>query len=253
MIYEDVPFADRIDRVAEHGFDTVEFGTWSTRDLDEIETRLAENEVSVHQIAATRETPLQPEQLKRALTDPTKQDAVVADIEASIEAAERLNCPKLVVLVGPELDYSSREMYESIVGCLREVAPVAEAAGVTLVVEPLNTAVDHTGYFLEKSSIGFDIVRDVDSPAVKLLFDIYHQQVSEGNIISTVTSHLNQIGHIHVADVPGRHEPGTGELNYPNILSAIDNAGYDGYVGFEYRALNDDDQALNSIQDLVTK
>lgn len=253
MIYRNEPFVDRLDRVADHGFDTVEFGTWSTRDLTAIERRLDENGLSVHQIAATRETPLQPEALERALTDPTKQETVVADIEASVETAARLGCPNLVVLVGPALDtYTHEEMYESVVACLREAAPAAEDAGVTLVVEPLNTAVDHPGYFLARSRVGFDIVRDVDSPAVKLLFDVYHQQVTEGNIIDTVTSNLDDIGHVHVADVPGRHEPGTGELNYPNILTALADAGYDGHVGFEYIAAEDDDRALQTIRELVT-
>jgi hydroxypyruvate isomerase len=252
MIYEDVPFVDRIDRVADHGFDTVEFWTWPDKDLDAVEARLDDHDLSVAGMAANTE-PRRPEELERAPTDPTKQDAVVSDFEESIEVAERLDCPNLIVLVGPALEYTRAEMYESVVSCLEAVAPTAEAADVTLVVEPLNTAVDHPGYFLERSSAGFDIVREVDSPAVKINFDIYHQQISEGNIISTVTGNLDAIGHLHVADVPGRHEPGTGELNYPNVLAAVDDAGYDRYVGFEYSAARDDDQALTAIRELVTE
>ncbi|MDL5363257.1 hydroxypyruvate isomerase family protein [Halalkalicoccus sp. NIPERK01] len=253
MIYEDVPFVDRIDRVADHGFDTVEFWTWPDKDLDAVEARLDEHDVSVAGMAANTE-PRRPEELERALTDPTKQDAVVGDIEESIEVAERFDCPNLIVLVGPEVeDYTRAEMYESVVACLREVAPTAEAAGVTLIVEPLNTTVDHGGYFFEESSVGFDIVREVESPAVKINFDIYHQQITEGNIISTITENLDAIGHVHVADVPGRHEPGTGELNYPNILAVLDDAGYDRHVGFEYSAAGDDDRALAAIRELVTE
>ncbi|WP_336345936.1 hydroxypyruvate isomerase family protein [Halalkalicoccus ordinarius] len=252
MIYEDVSFVDRIDRVADHGFDTVEFWTWPDKDLDAVEARLNEHDVSIAGMAANTE-PRRPEELKRPLTDPTKQDAIVTDFEESIEVANRLDCPNLIVLVGPEVEHTHAEMYDSVVDCLREVAPTAEAAGITLIVEPLNTAVDHEGYFLERSSVGFDIVREVDSPAVKINFDIYHQQISEGNIISTVTENLDAIGHLHVADVPGRHEPGTGELNYPNILAAVDDAGYDRYVGFEYTAAVDDDRALTAIRELVTE
>jgi hydroxypyruvate isomerase len=251
MIYEDVPFVDRIGRVADHGFDAVEFWTWPDKDLDAVEARLDEHGLSLAGMAANTE-PRRPEDLERALTDPAKQEAIVADFEESIEVAERLGCPNLIVLVGPEIEYTHAEMYESVVSCLEAVAPTAEAADVTLIVEPLNTAVDHPGYFLEQSSVGFDVVRDVDSPAVKINFDIYHQQISEGNIISTVTENIDAIGHLHVADVPGRHEPGTGELNYPNVLAAIDDAGYDRYVGFEYRAARDDDEALTTIRDLVT-
>jgi len=243
MIYEDVPFVDRIDRVADHGFDTVEFWTWPDKDLDTVSARLDEHGVSLAGMAANTE-PRAPEALDRALTDPSMRDAIVEDFENSIEVAARFDCPNLIVLVGPELEYTHTEMYESVVACLEEVAPTAEAAGVTLVVEPLNTAVDHGGYFLERSTVGFDIVRDVDSPAVKINFDVYHQQITEGNIIATLAENLDAIGHVHVADVPGRHEPGTGELNYPNVLAAIEDAGYDRHVGFEYRAADDDDRAV---------
>jgi len=250
MIYQDEPFLDRIDHVADHGFDTVEFWTWPDKDLDAVRARLDEHDMSLAGMAANTE-PRRPEALKRPLTDPTSQEALVADITESIEVADRLDCPNLIVLVGPALEYTHAEMYESVVTCLQEVAPTAEAAGVTLIVEPLNTAVDHEGYFLEQSSVGFEIVREVDSPAVKINYDIYHQQISEGNIISTVTANLDAIGHIHVADVPGRHEPGTGELNYPNILAALDDAGYDDHVGFEYSAAGDDDDAMQAIRELV--
>jgi hydroxypyruvate isomerase len=114
------------------------------------------------------------------------------------------------------------------------IAPLAEKAGVTLVLEPLNVYVDHPGYFLDGSAAGFDLVRAVGSPRIKLLYDIYHMQVMEGNIIQTLTSNLDVIGHVHVADVPGRHEPGTGELSYANIFEALRQAGYDKYVGFEF-------------------
>lgn len=250
MIYEEVPFVDRIDRVAELGFDTVEFWTWPDKDVDAIEARLAEREVSLAGMGANRER-TRPEELQRALTDPKKRDAAVRDIEASIEIAERLDCPNLIVLTGPVQDRSHEVMYESVVKGLREVAPAAEAAGVSLVVEPLNTAVDHEGYFLRESSVGYEIVHDVDSPAVKLLFDIYHQQITEGNVIENVTGHIDEIGHLHVADVPGRHEPGTGELHYPNVFSAIDAADYEGYVGFEFSPKRSDEEALTSIRELV--
>jgi hydroxypyruvate isomerase len=94
--------------------------------------------------------------------------------------------------------------------------------------------VDHPGYFLHGSAAGFDLVRAVGSPHIKLLYDIYHMQVMEGNVIQTLTANLDAVGHVHVADVPGRHQPGTGELHYGNIFAALREAGYDHYVGFEF-------------------
>ena len=127
---------------------------------------------------------------------------------------------------------------------LKAIVPLAEEAGVTLVLEPLNSLVDHAGYFLDRSALGFELVRAVDSPRIKVLFDIYHMQVMEGNVIQTLTGNLDLIGHVHVADVPGRHEPGTGELNYANIIEALRQAGYDKYVGFEFDPKAPSDEAV---------
>ena len=252
MIYEDEPFLDRIDRVADHGFDAVEFATWFDKDLDALEERLDETGVSVVAMGAIQETGM-PQDFDRAMTDAEMREAVVEDIENSIEVAQRFDCPNLIVLVGPEQETLREVQFRNVVDCLREVAPAAEAAGVSLVLEPLNHPVDHPGFFLEKSATGFEIVDAVDSPAVELLFDVYHQQVAEGNVLATMTEHVDEIGHVHVADVPGRHEPGEGELHYPNILSTVEDAGYDGGVGFEFWPREDEAQALSSIRELVSE
>lgn len=250
MIYEDRPFLDRIERVAEHGFEAVEFWTWPEKDLDAIETRLDDHDLSLAGMVAHRED-AQPEELTRSLTDPSQHDAVVKDIEASIDVACRLDCPTLFVLTGPTRDATREAMLDSVIKGLRRVAPSAESAGVSLVLEPLNTAVDHEGYFLERAKTGYEIVGAVDSSAVQLLFDVYHQQITEGNVISNATKEIDRLGHVHVADVPGRHEPGTGELHYSNILEAIEDAGYDGYVGFEFAPESGTDRALDAIADLM--
>lgn len=253
MIYEDEPFADRISRVAKHGFDTVEFWTWPDKDLETIEARIQEYDISISGMSAIRETGTPPQELDTALTDPNTQAEAIEDIERSIEMASRLDCSNLMVSVGPTQQHCThQEMYNSVVAGLREVAPVAEAAGVLLLIEPLNTAVDHPEYFVSESGSGYEILRGVDSPAVKLLFDIYHQQITEGNIIDNITAHRDRIGHIHAADVPGRNEPGTGELNYENIFGVLDNIGYEGDVGFEFRPESDTDRALDSISELVS-
>ncbi|RKD88879.1 TIM barrel protein [Halopiger aswanensis] len=101
-------------------------------------------------------------------------------------------------------------------------------------VEPLNNPVNHRGYYLDSSYAAYEIVDAVDSPVVSVLFDVYHQQIVEGNVIANLTENLEFVGYVHVADVPGRHEPGTGELNYWCVFEALDEAGYDGYVGLEY-------------------
>jgi len=117
--------------------------------------------------------------------------------------------------------------------------PILEKAGVTLVFEPLNTLVDHPGYYLTQSSEAFDIVDAVASENVKVLYNIYHQQIMEGNIIPTITEHMDRIGHFHSAGHPGRHELDCGEIHYPDIIKAIDRTTYSGWFGVEYFPLQD--------------
>ena len=164
----------------------------------------------------------------------------------------RLGAGVVIVLAGNERSGIPRaQQHGHIVDALRQAAPVAEAAGVTLCLEPLNTHVNHAGYYLTSSAEGFEIVRAVGSPRLRLLYDVYHQQISEGFLIDTITANIDLIGHIHVADVPGRHEPGTGEINYANVLRAIDESGYGGYIGLEFVPQAGTDASLAAVQRLV--
>lgn len=187
-----------------------------------------------------------------AMTDPEDSDRAVADIETSIETAAKLGCSVLVVTVGPEQDdVDWMTQRDAIVDILRAVAPAAEHADVTIVVEPLNVRVDHPGYFLTTSAEAASIVEAVDSSNVKLLFDIYHQQVTEGDVVRRLREFVDAIGHIHVADNPGRHQPGTGELNYKCILAAVADLDYDGYVSCEFAPLGDPDSVFRDVVELA--
>ncbi len=109
----------------------------------------------------------------------------------------------------------------TLVDGLRQAAPLLEAANLTLVIEPLNDRIDHPGYYLVRSDEAFEIIDQVGSPSVKVVFDIYHQQISEGQLIANITSNIDKIGHFHAAGNPGRHELTRGELHYPSIFAAI--------------------------------
>ena len=147
--------------------------------------------------------------------------------------------------VGQQLAGVGREQqHAAIVNALRGLAPRAQQHGVTIVVEPLNILINHKGYFLSTSEESFQIIDEVGSPAIKVLFDVYHQQITEGNLINNITTFFDKIGHFHIADNPGRNEPGTGEINYANVLRTIDDLGYSGYIGLEYRPKNDADASL---------
>ncbi|RKD89253.1 hydroxypyruvate isomerase family protein [Halopiger aswanensis] len=237
MVYDDEPFVDRISRAAEAGADAVEFWDWREKDLEAIVDTAEVSDIPIAGFVAGG-----------TLTDPDAADDAVETIRESIATAAEYDVPTLIVTTGQDQDGLDRDtQYDNIVDVLSRVAPDAEEADVTLVLEPLNTAVDHPGYFLETSAEGFDIVDDVGSPNVQLLYDVYHQQVTEGNVIQTITDNVDRIGHVHIADVPGRHEPGTGELDYETIIGAIDEAGYDGYVGCEFSPTGDADAAVETV------
>ncbi|MDS0295466.1 hydroxypyruvate isomerase family protein [Halogeometricum luteum] len=242
---------DAVAEVADLGLEAVEF--WGIEDVDAetLRDRCDEHGVSVSAstcvgVAANTqgEGP--------GLTDPSLHEEGVSDLERSVELGEAVGVDALVVTVGPERDdLPPGAEHRAVVNALRDAAPAAEAAGIDLVVEPLNNPVDHPGYYLDSSYEAYEIVDAVDSSAVSVLFDVYHQQITEGNVIQNLTEHVEFVGYVHVADVPGRREPGTGELNYARIFEALDDAGYDGYVGLEYSPSTDAAATVERVLDFV--
>lgn len=238
MVLRDQEPQDRIRAVAPTGLDAVEFWGWQNKDLDAIETALKDTGLPLAALC----TP-------GGLVEADKRDDFIAGVRETIPVAKKLDCPTMIVTTGNELAGVSREeQHAAIVDALKAAAPLVEDAGLTLVLEPLNVLVDHAGYFLVTSTEGFEILGEVDSPNIKLLYDLYHQQISEGNLIPTIRGCSSQIGHFHAADHPGRNEPGTGEINYLNVFAAVHQADYAGYVGMEYRPTKD---ALETLRDIV--
>lgn len=188
------------------------------------------------------------------LTDPRDREGFLAEIKASTEAARRFETKRMVVLTGNEVPAMSRQaQHQNIVEGLKAAHDIVAPAGVTMILEPLNTLVDHKGYYLNHASEAFEIVREVDSPYLKILFDIYHVQIMDGNLIDTLRKNIAAIGHFHVGDVPGRHEPGTGEIDYGNVFKAIQGAGFKDFVAMEYNPSRDAMETLRSVRDLYLK
>ncbi|NIA16588.1 MAG: TIM barrel protein [Nitrospiraceae bacterium] len=165
---------------------------------------------------------------------PSDHDKLVAQFEERVALAKAFGCKTLIGLTGNERnDATPEEQTKYILQCLERLAPIAESNDVVIVMEALNTLVNHKGYFLTRTDQTMAILEDLDSPNVKMCFDIYHQQITEGNVIRNLSENIDRIGHFHVADNPGRKEPGTGELNYTNIFKAIHKAGYKDFVALE--------------------
>jgi len=168
------------------------------------------------------------------MVQPDDHDKVVEQFKENVKIAKKMKCKHLVGLSGNERnDVSHEEQAENVVKCCKRLAPIAEDNDVYLVMEALNPLVDHKGYFMTTTPLTMWILETVNSPNVKMLFDIYHQQITEGNVIRNLTHNIDQIKHFHVADNPGRKEPGTGELNYKNIFKAIAKTNYKDFVALE--------------------
>lgn len=168
------------------------------------------------------------------MVQPADHDKTVDMFKDHLEQAKKLGCKRLVGLTGNlRTDISVEEQTGYIIQCLKRLAPIAEDNEVTIVMETLNALVDHKGFFLTRTDQAVAILKEVNSPNIKILFDIYHQQITEGNVIRNIRENIDYIGHFHVADNPGRKEPGTGELNYTNIFNAIKETGYNGFVALE--------------------
>ncbi len=188
------------------------------------------------------------------LVNPREREGFFEQMRLAIEAARKAGAKRLVVLTGNELGGLTRaEQMSSAVAGLRAIAPVLEKNGITAIVEVLNTFVDHAGYFLYFIRDGAELVDRVGSPNVKLLFDLYHTQIMEGNLIENLRTYAAHVGHFHVADVPGRNEPGTGEINYRNVFRAIYDLGdrYQGFVSLECRPKAPLEEVLPALRKLA--
>lgn len=235
----------RIARYAELGFTGFEFWGWwqDNYNVDEIAKAAGASNMQVVALC-TRFIPL---------VDIKQHQTYLEGLKETVDVCRRLNCSTIISQVGNELpDKSRTRQKEAIIEGLKQAVDVLRGTGITLVVEPLNTLVNHKGYFLWRSDEAAEIINAVGDSSIKMLFDIYHQQIMEGNIISNIRRYIDIIGHLHCAGVPGRHELQSGELNYPNIFQAIDETGYKGYIGLELFPENDQVDALVNAMNLVS-
>jgi hydroxypyruvate isomerase len=180
-----------------------------------------------------------------SMLDPAHREAFLADVRRAAAAARKLEAPHLSVKSGNTIPGRSREeQYRNMVEAAKRAADIAAASDLTLVVEPLNDRVDHKGCFLTTCGEGLKLAREVDNPRFRMVFDLYHEQVQAGNVIPTLTEAAPYVSVFHVADAPGRHEPGTGEMDYPAIYKAIQKTGFAGYVAMEYFPTGDEAAGL---------
>ena len=250
MVFRDLPIQERAERIHEAGFQ-VEIWDWTRHDLDALARTPARFSSMTGYIRGT-------------LTDEDSAAELLRTAEESVKAAEQLGCPRLnlhgtglddkglpVVPVAGEADGA---MWIAAHRTLTRIAELGESAGVVFTLENLNTAVDHPGVPFARAADTLALVAAVDRPGLRMNLDLYHAQIGEGNLIELVRrAHgLGLIGEIQVADVPGRCEPGTGEISFPAVARALAELGYDGTVAMEAWASGDDDLALERFRSAFT-
>ena len=240
MVFLDLPFPERVRRIADLGFE-VEMWNWAGKDID----ALAGTGATFSSMTGY---------LRGTLADPAGADELLRTAQLSLQVAERLDCPRLNVH-GTGLDdrglpvlpaaVVTPAMWLTAARTLSRLAELGERAGRVFTLENLNTAVDHPGTPFATAADTMALVEAVGSPHVRMNLDLYHAQIGEGNLIQLVEHALPFVGEIQVADVPGRHEPGTGEIHYPAIAAALHRLNYSGVVGLEGWASDQPEQALD--------
>ena len=228
----DLPTEERLRRVRDAGFEYFEWLFPQRIDLDEL-VRL-KDEYGLKMVLLDAE--VDDENPRGHLSNPDAGDAFFARLDEAVEIAQLTGARLINTLCGLSLPGVDRErQLDTIISRLSQVSGLAESEGITILIEALNHF-DNPGYLITNSRDGFRIVDAVDSPNVKFQYDLYHMQLMEGNLINTIRQNLDKIGHMQLADVPGRLPPRDGEINFPNVLKAIAAAGYHGFVGLEYRS-----------------
>jgi hydroxypyruvate isomerase len=247
MLFLDLPFEERVRRIDQLGFE-VEIWNWTTKDVDALVATGATFSSMTGYVTGT-------------LADRDGAEELVRTAEESLKVAEQLDCPRLNVH-GTGLDAQglpvvasetvTPAMWLTAARTLERLAALGERAGRVFTLENLNTAVDHPGTPFARAADTIALVEAVDSPHLRLNLDLYHAQIGEGNLVQLVERALPLVGEVQVADVPGRCEPGTGEISYPAVAAALTRLGYDGVVALEGWASGDPAQALERFRTAFT-
>ena len=251
-VFTGLPFEQRLANIAQAGYSNVElvgeYSHWTPADF--AQANAARKRLGIRFDATAG--------LKHGVADPATRDAFLAELREALVPMETLACPAMIVLSGNVLPGLSREaQHQSCIETLKRAAALVEGRQidgqpVRLLLECIDPE-ENPHYFLTSAAEAIEIVRAVNHPQVQFLYDLFHEQIAEGNLIEKLDKHIDVIGLIHVADVPGRHEPGTGEINYPNIYRKLAQLNYKHAVAMEFRPTGDPIAALRKAKEGVSE
>ena len=233
-LYTELDWLDRFAAAKKDGFESVEFWDWRIRDLEQVRKAAEQAGIAISGFNGDADY---------SLVDPAHRRPYLAALKKSLAAAKAVGASSVTihsnalgeggVVVDHYENLSHTVKLCAMYGTLLECAALAEAEEINLNLEALNITTDHVGNFLATTQMGAEICRLIGSPRLKLLYDVYHMQLNEGCICDTISAYSDQFGHVHIADAPGRHEPGTGEINYKKVIRHLEACGYSGRVGYE--------------------
>lgn len=251
-VFNKLPFEQRLEKVREAGYTNIElvgeYNKWSKADYDR--ANAARKQLGI-QFDATAG-------LHHPLVNPSVRDAFLDEFKQALTPMETLDCPAMIVLSGNVDPSLSREaQHASIVEGLKRAAAMVEGRQihgqpVRLLLECIDPE-ENPKYFLQSAAEGMDVVREVNHPQVRFLYDMFHEQIAEGNLIEKLEKHIDVISLIHVADVPGRHQPGTGEINYMNVYRKLAELNYRGMVAMEFYPTGDPVEILRAARLEIAK
>ena len=237
-IYRELPFEQRLEKVVEAGYRNVElvgeYRDWTPAQFDRAISKQKELGINFDITAG----------LKHAVANPADREALLADVRNELPIMERLGCPACIIMSGNVVPGMPRdEQHASCIEGLKRAASIVEGRQINgqpvrLLLENIDPE-ENSKYYLTSVAEGFEIVRAVNHPHVRLLYDFFHEQIAEGNLIEKLVKNIDYTGLVHIADVPGRHIPGTGEINYENIYKKLVELNYNRMVAMEFRPLGD--------------
>jgi hydroxypyruvate isomerase len=232
MLFTELPFLERFAAARAAGFEAVEFLFPYAFTKAEVKAALEANNLAVvlHNLPAGNWDAGE----RGIACDPARTAEFRAGVATAIAYATALGCPKLNCLAGIVAPEHQEIARATLIDNLRFAAAALAEAGLILLLEPVNTR-DIPGFFVNRTAQGLAIIETVGAPNLLLQYDIYHSQVMEGDLARTIEANVTRIGHLQLADNPGRHEPGTGEINYEYLFRRIDDLGYRGWIGCEYK------------------
>ena len=246
-VYRDLPFPQRLQKVSEAGYRAVElvgeYKNWTKDDF--ASARRTKRELNLEFDATAG--------VWHALADPADREPFLKSLRDFLPLMKEFECNRLILQTGNRVaGVSPEQMHANCIETLKRGGEIAAQNNIELLIENIDPE-ENPKYFLTSSAEGFEIVRAVGNPHVKFLYDFFHEQIAEGNLIAKLEKNIDLVGLVHVADVPGRHEPGTGEINYSNIFRKLGDLGYSRFVAMEFVPKGEPASALRAAREMALK